>query len=266
MRRCMFARLARLLALAMLVACQSPVAAPTPTAMVPPSVTARAAPSATLTLAPSSTATPSQTATARTTFTPAPTDTQTPTPDPLAGAILKLSDLPAGFVALSDADRARLHFSDDEILRSYGKAFAAAQLHNLAGFVYAADPDFQIMLAYLFYPLSTLQRGTLDISLSDPALFQKAFVTGAGSAVGAAGAKITAKVLPGMNKFGDKSAGVAAILTTAEGLKLHLDIVVVRRGGVFEIYNSIYSDRTVPPATLTNMVQALDARVAAVVK
>ena len=38
----------------------------------------------------------------------------------------------------------------------------------------------------------------------------------------------------------------------------------MRRGPVFEVYNSIYPDKFKPPAALADMVTALDGRVAAV--
>lgn len=269
MRRSMLARLAGLVGPVMLFACQLSAAAttPAPTASAThlPSATATSSPSAAPSLMPTGTATPAPSQTPTTTFTPSPTGTQTPTPDPLAGAVLKLSDLPDGFAALTDADRERLGFSDAALARGYGKAFVSAQLHNTTGFVYSVDPNFQIVLAYLFYPLSNLERATLDLSMSDPAVFTKAFVTGAGTVGAASGSTITAKALPGMNKFGNKSVGVAAVITTAAGLKVHLDIVVVRRGDVFEVYNSIYPDKSQPLASLANLVKALDARVAAVV-
>jgi hypothetical protein len=266
-------RLAGLMVPVMLVACQLSAApatpTPAPTATLTPSATASATalPSATPSLTPTNTATPTETPTSTTTFTPSPTPTETPTPDPLADAVLKLADLPDGFIALSAADRTRLGFSDEVLAKGYAKAFSAAQLHNTTGFIYSNDPNFQIVLAYLFYPLSSVEQATIDLSLSDPAVFAKAFVTGAGTAAAAAGnnAKITAKPLVGMNKFGNKSVGVASIITTAEGAIVHLDIVVVRRGNVFEVYNSVYPDKSKPPAALLNLIKALDARVAAVV-
>jgi hypothetical protein len=257
MRRSHFARLGSLLAAAFVTACGL-LPAGTPTATPPPT----AAPA--LTLAASATATPTLASTNTPTAAPTATGTQTPTPDPLAGAVLKLGDLPPGFTSLSADDRARLHFSDDDIIAAYGNAFAAGQLHNVAGFASPDQPNVQMVLAYLFYPVSGWQQAGVDLTLSDPALFQKAFVNGAAQAGQDAGAKVTAKPLPGMDKFGDRSAGASAVVTTSAGLTLHLDVVAVRRGNVFEVYNSVYPDKAKTPETLADMVKIVDPRVAAV--
>jgi hypothetical protein len=251
-----------LLAAAALLACGL-LPAGTQTA-TPPATAAPATAAATFAPSAAASATPSLAPAVGPTSAPATTGAPAGTPDPLAGAVLKLDDLPAGFTALTADDRARLHFSDDEIIAAYSNALAASQMHNVAGFASAGAPNYQVVLAYLFYPLSPLQQAGVDLTLSDPALFQKAFVKGAGQTGQAAGAKVTAKPLAGMDKFGDRSAGAAAVVTTADGQTLHLDVVAVRRGNVFEVYNSVYPDKAKTPESLADMVKVLDPRVAAV--
>ena len=260
MRRSMLARLAGLVGPVMLFACQLSAAAATATptltatASPPPSATATSSSSATPTLTPTRTATPTLTPTATTTFTPSPTSTQTPTPDPLAGVVLKLNDLPDGFIALSDADRARLHFSDADIQNGFGKAFSLAQPHNTTGFIYSKGTNVQVALTFLSYPLSALEQASMDASLSNPTSLKKAF-----------GTQGTVQFLSNMNKFGDKSVGLNDLIATSDGQKSNLTFIIVRRGIVLEAYIYIYANGFKPVANLVAMVGTLDARVAAVI-
>jgi hypothetical protein len=130
--------------------------------------------------------------------------------------------------------------------------------------VNGSGSGFQLALAYLLYPLSGLDQAGLAVSLSDPAVFVKQFAASAEQTSQAGSGQVNPKILPGMNKFGDKSAGLYATIPVTGGVTRRLEVVAVRRGAVLEVYNSIYRDKTHPSMAIGDMVKVLDARVAAV--
>lgn len=212
----------------------------------------------TFTLTPTDTATPTLTPTPTFTSTPTKLPTATPTPDPLANAILTVADLPEGFVALSGQDLKRLNLSESDLARAFGPAFSQAQPHNFAGFVNNSPQKLEIVISFLFYPLSPLEQTLLDTYFTDPEVAVKAFTSG----ITDPEAKAATRVLKGMDHFGDRSFGITTLLGGGNP-KLRMDVVIVHQHSVAEFVFAIYPDNTQPPVGVGDLTQILDDRVAA---
>ena len=246
-----------LLVLVLLAACR-PAATPTPTLVPAPEPTATTPPpTATDTPVPTITNTPTHVPTATPTFTPLPTATRTATPDIYAAAGLTADDLPAGFSPLTEADLVRLHLSAKDLTASFGKQFANATLHNLAAFSHAADPAFQTVVAFMFYPLSDLELNSLDMGLHDP----QGVANSAGVGAKGTGPNITAKVVSGLEKLGNASAGVSMLIPQPSGPGVRSDFTIVRRGRIAEYIFSFYLDKTYPPIGIVDLAKIIDDQI-----
>ncbi len=212
-------------------------------------------PTPTPTTTPTSTATPTSTPTPTPTTTPTATPTRTATPD-MASAIITLRDLPPGFESLSSADKARINFSDDNLARSFG-SLSEGRPHN--SFVFVSGVSQEVVFGFLVYPLSPLDRASFDGAFANPDSFLKGFAAGyAGS-----GTIRSSEVLPGMDKFGERSLGFTMLVSSA-AMSMRLDVSLVRRGSVAQVILVVYPDGKQPPIGIAELTRILDARVAAV--
>jgi hypothetical protein len=245
------------------------IATPTPTPTNTPTATPTATPTNTPTNTPRPTNTPKPTNTPipptappKPTNTPIPpTETFKPTAPPvvdLSSAVLMGKDLPAGFQALSAADLKQLNLSESDLAQAFSGASTTARPMNFTAFLNSNPQKFQIVLSFLLYPLTTLEKAAFDLQLANPDIALQSFGAGFTSTTG--GAKPS--LLPGMDKFGDKSIGFTTTMSSG-GLALRMDMVIVSRGTAIEVLMSMYLDGVQPTANLADLAKILDARVAA---
>lgn len=201
------------------------------------------------------TATPVSTSTPPPTLTPAPTPTVTPTPN-LSGAIVQSQDLPFGFEAVSAADLGKFNFSEASIAGSFKQFSTEAHPRNL--FVFAKNnPKLELVVGFVLYPLSPTERVAIDSSLSNPDSVLQ--MVAAGFAMGGRTIK-SSRVIPGLDRFGDRSVGVT-VIPTIESQQLRMDAVVTRRGSVVQVVCLIYTDGSLPSLEVGVVAQILDSRV-----
>jgi hypothetical protein len=168
--------------------------------------------------------------------------------------------LPSGFQALSPAELQQVGFTESALARGFG-TITQARPRNLAVFLNGDPQRFELIALFLLYPLSSLETAGFDLQISNPDTFCKSLGSGlAGS--GTTVAIKSCRVLPGMDKFGDRSLGSSVVLT-ASGIDLRVDIVVVRRGTVVEVIYAFYLDGRQPPMSVSEITGILDARVVA---
>jgi len=251
-----------LIAALFLAACQPALpAVPTDTATPVPSATL--SPTATQTPLPSATTTASPTPTASATRTPVPSATasatRTATPDIYTQAALVLDDLPNGFIPLGAADLAKLHLTEADIAQAFGSGFTEAQLHNVAAYLFPKKAASQIVLAFLFYPLSDLELHNLDTGLFNPQAVADAML---GASASTGGLKPTVRVIKGLEGLGHARLGITVRSPQPTGPALRWDLTIVRRGRIAEFVLSLYPDTPHPSAGIIDLAQKLDGRVA----
>jgi hypothetical protein len=110
--------------------------------------------------------------------------------------------------------------------------------------------NLQMIFAFLLYPLSPMEKASLDLALSNPDAALKSFATGSAGAT----------VLPGMDIFGDRSFGYTSV--SGKTPPLRMDVVIVSRGPAMEIVMTFYQDGTQPSIGVGKLTQILDSRVA----
>ncbi len=234
-------------------------------------------------LTPVSTDTPVPTATDAATFTPAPTHTPEPTntPEPtatpklmatrkptakptatkvkvegpdLTGAELVLSDLPEGFEEISESDLAAMNMSVEDLNASMSSGFQQATMHNFTAFL--EPSNFQMVMGMLMSPLTSMEKAGFDVILEDPDQVVKLFAGGL-----AGNSEVSA--IEGLDKFGDASIGVTALMPS-DPISMRMDMTIVRRGEVIEMILLLYRDGKVPDVTVGDLAQILDDRLAEV--
>lgn len=199
---------------------------------------------------------PTPTVTPPATLTPAPTPTVTPTPD-LSTAIVRVQDLPPGFEPVPASDLSKFNFSESAIADSFSRSGVQARPKNL--FVFAKNsPKLELIVGFILYPLSATDRAAMDASLSNPDSLLRSLA--AGFANGGRATK-SSSVVPGLDKFGDRSVGVTA-LPSMGSPQLRMDAVVARRGSVAQVVCLIYPDGSAPSVEIGPVALALDSRIA----
>ncbi len=246
-----------------LVQTRTPTPTATPTSTQTPTPTPTSTPTSTFTPTATPTSTPTSTPTRvpTATFTPTPRPTNTPTAVPtpnLSAAALTLQDLPRGFEALDEADLAKLGISNAALARSFG-SFSQAKLQDSFVFIATGTNRIDLIMGLLIHPLSTLERASFDFAMANPDTLFKGIASGMGGS--AAQVKSTA-VLPGMDKFGDKSAGVTLVFANAAAA-LRMDIVIIRRGPAVAVLYVMYLDGTQPTVGIAELAKKWDSRLAA---
>lgn len=213
-------------------------------------------PTPTSTATPTSTSTPTATSTPTSTPTRTATPTATATPD-MASAIITLRDLPPGFEPLSLTDMARMNLTEANLSRS--STFSEGRPRNVFGFVNGANQH--VIVGFVVYPLSPLDRANVDSSFSNPEALQKAI--GSGISVTSTMTIQSLQILPEMDKLGDHSGGITIVIATA-GVPVRMDLSLVRRGSVAEVLYSTYPEVKPPVVGTADLARILDSRVAAI--
>jgi hypothetical protein len=229
------------------------VQTPTPTSTPTPTATPTSTPTLTPTATPTRLPTLTRTPTRRLTNTP----TSIPTPN-LSTAIITLRDLPTGFEAMDEADLANLNLSDISLARSFGSDSQAKSQKSFA-FVATGSRRLDLIMGWLLYPLSAIDKVSYDFAIANPDLLLKEIGSGAGTS--AAQVKSTA-VLAGMDKFGDKSVGLTVVMGN-EVAALRMDLITMRRGQVVATLYSIYLEGTGPAVGIDELAAKWDSRIAA---
>jgi hypothetical protein len=222
--------------------------APTATPTYTPSPTPTKTPTPTNT----PTATPTPKPTNSPTATPAPTQTNTPAvaptsgsakggttkpapTSPVTGSLLKLADLPTGFVEMPAEQLGDMGQGMPEGTRAFG---------------YTSAKGDQIVMGMLIpYPGQTDQR------LFDTTLPFMVAATLAG--VGASG---DAQELEGLDDVGEARAAATSV-SEMGAISFRWDIVGFRRGDVGVILIVAYSDGEKPSATAGDLARLLDGRI-----
>lgn len=114
-----------------------------------------------------------------------------------------------------------------------------------------------VIMGFLIYPLSPLDRTSFDVTLSNPDSLLKGFATGL------AGKNTTLKssgVIPNSDKLGDRSMGVT-IVSAGDAGALQLDTIIVRTGSTAQVIYAAYPSGTTPSVSLVELARTLDGRV-----
>lgn len=236
------------------------VRTPTPTATPTPTSTSTPIPTATPTL--TLTPTPTRTPTINRTPSRRPTNTPTTVPTPnLSAAVITLRDLPGGFEALDQADLARLGLSDEAMTSAFS-SLSQAKLQNSFVFLATGAQRIDVIMGLLLYPLSTLDRASFDFAIANPDVLFEGIASGMGA--NATQVKSTA-VLPGMDKFGNKSIGVT-LVTGSVVAALRMDIIIMRRGSAVAVLYVMYIDGKRPAVGIAELARKWESRLAAALR
>lgn len=208
---------------------------------------------------PSPTATPTRVPTATVTPARRPTNTPTAVPMPnLSTATITLKDLPPGFEALDQADVSKLGLSDTAMAGAFGSP-SQAKLQNSFMFLASGSQKMDIIMGLLLYPLSALDKASFDSAIANPDTLLKGLALGMGTN---ATLVKSAAVLPGMDKFGDRSTGITFALANAAPA-LRMDVIIMRRGPVEAMLYSVYTNGTKSAVSIAELVRKWDSRLAA---
>ncbi len=231
------------------------VRTPTPTPTQTP--TSTPVPTATPTLTP--TPTPTRIPTVNRTPSRRPTNTPTAVPTPnLAAAAITLRDLPRGFEKLDESDLVRLGLSDEAMASAFS-SLSQATLQDSFVFVATGTQKIDVIMGLLLYPLTALERASFDFAIANPDALFKGIASGMGT--NAMQVKSTA-VLPGMDKFGNKSIGVTLAMDSVAAT-LRMDIVVMRRASAVAVLYVMYMDGKKPTVDIAELARKWDSRLAA---
>jgi hypothetical protein len=190
---------------------------------------------------PTPTPTPTLTPTATNTPLPTPTATQ-PGPD-FEDLVVRLSDLPPGFQAVS--------------LEEFGltrEALSGDDLTVESVFAFMEYTQFEFVMGFTTLLPTRLDQASFDAELSDPEYLIEAFVLGLG-----ASEILEQGEIPGLD-VGDTSAGLT-VVAGLEGIPMRMDMVVFRRDVIGAFVLIMYLDGEVPLISIEEVAGKLDDRV-----
>jgi len=174
-----------------------------------------------------------------------------------ASAALTLQDLPAGFEVMSKGDMTRLKLSEIELAKSFSSTTSQGSPQNLAAFINSSEVE--IVISVILYPLSPLEKVTLDLQFDKPDEALKVLAAGMAGSTGSTKPQITP--LTGADKIGDKSVG-----GTFPSNQLQIDMVVSRRGTALAMVFTFYRIGTRPSVSAVELAKLLDGRLATALK
>lgn len=225
----------------------------------PPTPIATAIAPATSTLIATATATFASTPRPPSTPTLTPTRLSTPTPTAtpnLTDAKIGLQDLPNGFVQMPPPDPQN---TGEGNTTSAGLAkYTNARRSNIVSFV-KPPQNLELVVSYIMYPISGPEAAAFDDAMLNP----ESFMNQVASGISASGGPVRVLgILPGADRFGDRSMGFTLVPTDPSNM-IKFETVVTRRGSVVEVVNYVYDQKTNPTAKTVDLARALDSRVAA---
>lgn len=180
-----------------------------------------------------------------------PVDEVPVVPSGLANATLTLSDLPAGFQEFSEQDLKDMGMDSETLASSFKDTLKKATPQSFKAFMNTDPESFEMVMAFVLAPLTTLEKASFDIYLADPAGAAKDFGEGAGSS--------EVQIIQ-MEKIGDSSVGLT--FTSGEGdFVLRADVVISRNKNAVVVTMVFYLDGKTPPFTVQQAAEIMNQRV-----
>jgi len=220
------------------VATSTPTATNTPPPTLTPMPTATYTPTATL--IPTKTSTP----------TPAPSATPQPTPD-FSSAVLKLQDLPEGFVEIPSSEMMALFESAEE-----EQGFTYRSI-----FMFMNPNTFEIVIGMTMEMTSTMSQLGADMMLNNPDILIGPMVSG----ISGQAEVIEQEPISGLVGIGDASTGMTMVVNM-EGVRTRFDIGIFREDIVLGMLMVMYQDGATPSISLEKLMPLLDQRISDVLK
>jgi hypothetical protein len=183
-----------------------------------------------------------------------PTPTQAPLPN-LTAVKLVAKDMPSGFQEVTTDDLRKMNLTEEALGNAFRGIGAQARVQNLAAFQH--PQRYQIVLGFLIYPLTPVERAAVEAQLANPDTALKAW----GEAVVGPTGSTKAKPLVGVDKFGNKSVGFTTTATML-GVNVRNDAVMIARGGVVAVGMSFYPEAAPPLFATADLAKTLDTRLA----
>jgi len=221
-----------------MVATSTPTATNTPPPTLTPTSTATYTPTATL--IPTRTSTPS----------PAPSATPQPTPD-FSSAVLKMEDLPEGFVEIPSSEMMALFESAEE-----EQGFDYRSI-----FMFMNPNTFEIVIGMTMEMTSTMSQVSADMALNNPDILIGPMVSG----ISGQGDVSEQEPISGLAGIGDASTGMTMVVNM-QGVKTRFDIGLFRQDTVLGLMMVMYQDGSTPSVSLEKLMPILDQRINAVLK
>jgi hypothetical protein len=190
-------------------------------------------------------ATPTPTATM--TLTPSPTITPSPTSTPLpdlSGAVLTLSDLPAGF----------------EVYPAEKLGLTADKLGNSAMpvgaiFSFMESQKGEIIFGFDYLLTSDAGKAAFGVLIDNPDTMSQFFTSSYNPSD-----ILSQKTLTGLDTIGEKASG-KTIVINSQGTHLRTDVILFQRDIAGAILVVMYLDGATPPIASKNVAEIWDAKI-----
>lgn len=183
-----------------------------------------------------------------------------PAPVPASGtaaSVLTAADLPQGFQSLSPEEIQKVGMTAEQQAASLRSWVEGANLVTHGVFVDPRKPQFVVVST--FKPVSPLSAAAFHLQAAYP----EAMIQGMNEAENRTGAKRNpAVLLPGLDKFGDRSIGFSQTQTSGAAT-LREDIVFAIRGATLEVVHSVYPTGSQPTVAIGEILKIVDAKIAA---
>jgi len=164
---------------------------------------------------------------------------------------LYLSDLPAGYVEISEADLASIGISQENMVQAVSSLFSEqAQPSAITAFYSTSNGQVQVVGSFTIYPLSLIDQITSDAVLSSPDTFIQTY-----SSLLPQGS--TVNTIYGADQIGDRSAGISY---GGGGGNAWQDMGVIRVDNVLIVLVDIYLEYTAPDVSMTSLMSILAQR------
>jgi hypothetical protein len=172
---------------------------------------------------------------------------------------LSVADLPEGFRALSAAEMEQMGMTAEGQAASLRTLSEGATVSSHAVFVDAAKAHF--VLVSTVGPLSTLASAGLHLQMTYPEAMIRSMNEKTPAGAAAKGTRTV--LLPGLDRFGDRSIGFSNV-DPRSPLGLREDVVLAIRGGTFENIHLLYPDGTQPAISIGDLANIVDTRLRSV--
>jgi hypothetical protein len=190
-------------------------------------------------------ATPTPTATQ--TLTPSPTITPSPTSTPLpdlSGAVLTLSDFPAGFEIYPPED---LGLTADKL--------GSADMPVGGTFGFANTQDIEFVFGFDFLLTSPKGKTAFGLLVNNPDLMSQSFTSSFDP-----NSILSQKTLSGLDNIGETASGVTVVINS-QGVHLRMDLICFQRDIAGAIMVVMYVDGSTPPISTKNLAEIWDAKI-----
>ncbi len=158
---------------------------------------------------------------------------------------------------ISKEDMAKLNLSERDLAKAFGSASTQGTVQNLTAFINSGKVE--IVISMILYPLSPLEKTSIDLLFDKPDEALKAFAGGMASSSGGVKPQITP--LPGATKIGDKSVG-----GTFPSNQLQIDVVMSRRGAAMAMVFTFHRISTSSSVSAIELAKILDGRLVTALK